>query len=141
MRYIIQHIRLPELNYLNKVLGRRIDVLGTDDPDFVVINIPDEWLPEYQELINSLKLQEADSYTEQVAGKVIVNDVLRELKALTVVQAGQIFNTITPVMITLLAGNLRAARQIASTIATTTVYTTARRTWLVNTIQSEINKL
>jgi hypothetical protein len=141
MQYIIPYALIPELNDLNKSLGKFAGASGTDDANFALLDIPDEWLPDYQNFITTYNLQPSGYYNEQRGGKLIVNDILEQLKALTDAEKGQIFNTITPVLITLLAGNLRAAKYIAQNINTTTVYTNQRKTWLVNRIQQEIDKI
>jgi hypothetical protein len=141
MQYILPYALIPTLNDLNKSLGKYAGASGTDDANFALLDIPDEWLPDYQNFITTHNLQPSGYYNEQRGGKLIVNDILEQLKALTDAEKGQIFNTITPVLITLLAGNLRAAKYIADNIPTTTVYTAQRKTWLVNRIQTEIHKL
>jgi len=88
------------------------------------------------------ELNGIEQFKEEKQGRLVVDDLLQLFKDnLTVNDTATILNYLLSVVVICLAGNLRAAKVIANNLATTAVYTAARKTWLVNRIQTEIDKL
>jgi hypothetical protein len=81
--------------------------------------------------------------TQRRYGRGIIDDFFVALKTqnLTTNQKLTLFNTLHGVVTLCLAGELRAAKAGAETIGNTALYTPVRKTWLVNRIQQEIDKL
>ena len=82
-------------------------------------------------------------YKEQRGGKGVVSDLLVALKgqSMTHENKSQLFDIILSVVVLLLAGDLNAAKAKANSIKTDVLYTNARKNYLVNRIQTEIDKL
>ena len=112
-------------------------------------------IPEHEEYFTVPVLDGFDSYftqselngieqfKEEKQGRLVIDDLLQALKdqRLSVADSATLLNTVVPVMVTLLSGNLRASKVICNSIATNAIFTNARKTWLVDRIQTEIDKL
>jgi hypothetical protein len=112
-------------------------------------------IPEHEEYFTVPVLDGFDSYftqaelngieqfKEEKQGRTIIDDLLQALKdqVLSVNDTATLLNYVIPVIVICLSGNLRAARVIANNLGTTATYTAQRKTWLVNRIQQEIDKL
>lgn len=88
--------------------------------------------------VNLMSVQNQKRYGHKITDDFFVN--LKQAN-LTDVQKVTLFNTLHGVITLCLAGELRAAKSLANSTATTTLYTTARKTWILNRIQTEIDKL
>jgi hypothetical protein len=112
-------------------------------------------IPEHEEYFTVPVLHGFDSYftqaelngieqfKEEKQGRTIIDDLLQALKneAMSVNNTATLLNYVIPVIVICLSGNLRAARVLANNLNTTALYTAQRKTWLVNRIQQEIDKL
>jgi hypothetical protein len=89
------------------------------------------------------ELNGIEQFKEEKQGRLVVDDLLNILKdqALSVNDSATLLNYVIPVIVICLSGNLRAAKVISNNLATTALYTAARKTWLVDRIQKEINKI
>ncbi len=89
------------------------------------------------------ELNGLEQFKEEKQGRLVVDDLLQQLKTanLSSADTATLLNYVLAVVVLCLAGSLRAARVLANNLATTALYTNARKTWLVNRIQTEIDKL
>jgi len=89
------------------------------------------------------ELNGIEQFKEEKQGRLIVDDLLSQLKAqaLSTNDTATLLNYVLSVIVICLSGDLRAAKMIANNLATTTLYNSARKTWLVSRIQTEIDKL
>lgn len=73
-------------------------------------------------------------------GEIVVNDLLSALKNqnLTLENTATLLNKLVTVLVLCLSGSLGAASIIASNLTTDALYTSARKAWLINKIQTEI---
>lgn len=84
-----------------------------------------------------------EQFKEEKQGRLVYDSLRAELKlqALTTAQMLTLSDYIINVIVYLLAGDLRVAKLRASNLNTSALYTSARKTWLLNRIQIEIDKL
>lgn len=89
------------------------------------------------------ELNGIEQFKEEKQGRLVVDDLLQQLKNanLSTADTATLLNYVLAVVVLCLAGSLRAAMVLANNLATTALYTAARKTWLVNRIQTEIDKL
>jgi hypothetical protein len=92
------------------------------------------------QVISSDDIDVLDVKKQRRNGNTIIDDFFVMLKKqnLTTNQKLTLFNTLHGVVTLCLAGELRAAKASAEAINTTTLYTTARKTWLINRIEESI---
>lgn len=78
-------------------------------------------------------------------GNNVIDDLLIALKAANATddQKATLFKYILSVVVLIMSGDLRAAKAMANTLAVSVpdLYTAARKTYLINRIQTEIDKL
>ena len=81
-------------------------------------------------------------YQEKKKSGSAMDDLLVALRnqSLTGAEIATLLNTISLVLILLISGNMQAARLAANNIATTALYTNARKNWLVSRLDAEIAK-
>jgi len=86
------------------------------------------------------ELNGIEQFKEEKQGRLVIDDLLYQMKlqGLTAANMDTLLTTLQGVVVMLLAGHLRAARSRANTINTTTLYTSARKTWLLARIDTEI---
>ena len=89
------------------------------------------------------ELSGVEAFKEEKQGRLVIDDTLAKLKTegLTVANMDTILVLLQAVVIMCLAGHLRAAKVRANAINTTALYTAARKTWLLNRLQTEIDLL
>jgi len=89
------------------------------------------------------ELNGIEQFKEEKQGRTIIDDLLQVLKnqELSVADTATLLNKVIPVIVISLAGNLRACKVIANNLTTDAVFTNVRKTWLVDRIQTEIDKL
>jgi len=86
------------------------------------------------------ELNGIEQFKEEKQGRLVIDDLLAAMKSqgLTAANMDTLLTTLQGVVVMLLAGHLRAARSRANTVATTAIYTAARKTWLLARIDTEI---
>lgn len=86
------------------------------------------------------ELSGVEAFAELKQGRLVYDDLRYQLKqqALTTAQMLTLGDYIINVITYLIAGDLRAARLKANNLATTTLYTAARKSWLLARIDTEI---
>jgi len=89
------------------------------------------------------ELSGIEAFAEWKQGKLVYDDLKYQLKqqGLTTAQMLTLSEYLLNVIVFLNAGDLHVARLKANNLNTTTLYTSARKTYLVNRIQTEIDKL
>ncbi len=95
----------------------------------------------FDQYFTNQELSGADAFKEEKQGRLVIDDMiyqLRNVQALTVAQRVTLLTYLRDVQIQLIVGELRVAREIANGLATTALYTNARKTWVVARIDTEI---
>ncbi len=86
------------------------------------------------------ELSGIEAFKEEKQGRLVYDDLRFQLKTqtLTTAQMLTLGDYIINVITYLIAGDLRVARLKANNLNTTTLYTAARKTWLLTRIDQEI---
>jgi hypothetical protein len=98
----------------------------------------------FDEYFTNEELSGAEAFKEEKVARPIIDDLKQALKnsGLTVAQIDTLMlTTLLPVSVGLLVGAIRVARNRANAINTTTLYTAARKSWLLARMDEEIAKL
>jgi hypothetical protein len=98
----------------------------------------------FDEYFTNEELSGEEAFKEEKVARPIIDDLKQALKnsGLTVAQIDTLMlTTLLPVSVGLLVGAIRVARNRANAINTTTLYTAARKTWLLARMDEEIAKL
>lgn len=97
----------------------------------------------FDKYFTNQELSGIEAFKEEKQGRTIYDDLRYTLKQqnLTTAQMLTLSDYIINVIVYIIAGDLRVARLKANNLNTTSLYTTARKTWLLNRIDEEIAKL
>jgi len=141
MKYILPLSLISEITQLGNSIGKIVSPQSIDDST-IEVDIPDEWL-EYSSFILKYALKPSSSYNEKRYCSTIIDDLLLQLKnqSVTTTQMDTLLTKLQGVLIFLLSGHIRVARFRANALTTDTLYTSARKTWLLNRMDLEIVKL
>lgn len=98
----------------------------------------------FENYFTNEELSGAEMFAEEKQARPVIDEFKQKLKdeGLTITQIDTlILTTLLPVVVGLLCGAIRVARNRANGINTTTLFTAARKTWLLNRLDAEIAKL
>ena len=97
----------------------------------------------FESYFTAIELSGAEQFAEYSTSRNIIDDLLLQLKnqSVTTTQMDTLLTKLQGVLIFLLSGHIRVARFRANALTTDTLYTSARKTWLLNRMDLEIVKL